>query len=357
MKMSDFFSAKAVGVSYTEVASNQIPYLGTGLFPAQKKMGLDLKWIKGHAGLPVSLAPSAFDVKSSFRDRVGVEVSETEMPFFRESMLVSEADEQEIMRVQDSADPYAIQVLERIFDDAHTLVEGAKVVPERMIMQLLAPIGGVIGINISSGGTNYTYDYDPSGTWRADHYTKIVTPADQWTTSATCDPIRDLETAMDKQEELSGSRPEIILMSKGTFNLIKNSEKVQKSVLALNLSGVVNYTTSRIMDYLQEELRATIIVYNKQFKDEAGRVKKFYPDNIVMLLPAGALGKTWFGTTPEERTLMSSDIADVSIVETGVAVSVTYTSDPVNTKTTVSEIVLPSFERLHECYGLEVADA
>ena len=46
--------------------------------------------------------------------------------------------------------------------------------------------------------------------------------------------------------------------------------------------------------------------------------------------------------------------ANVSIVETGIAVSVTIKDDPVQTKTTASEIVLPSFERMDECYGLEV---
>ena len=98
-----------------------------------------------------------------------------------------------------------------------------------------------------------------------------------------------------------------------------------------------------------------LYIYNKQFKDETGTAKKFYPDNIVMMLPKGSLGSTWYGTTPEERTLAGSDCANVSIVNTGVAVAVTTTSDPVNTKTTVSEIVLPSFEKMDMCYAIEVA--
>jgi hypothetical protein len=73
-----------------------------------------------------------------------------------------------------------------------------------------------------------------------------------------------------------------------------------------------------------------------------------------MMLPSGALGTTYFGTTPEERTLASRADADVSIVDTGIAVAITVTDDPVNTKTTVSEILLPSFERQDECYALEV---
>ena len=73
-----------------------------------------------------------------------------------------------------------------------------------------------------------------------------------------------------------------------------------------------------------------------------------------MMLPNGAIGTTWYGTTPEERTLTSKPGADVSVVNAGVAVAVTITEDPVNTKTTVSEIVLPSFERMNDCYAIEV---
>ena len=46
-------------------------------------------------------------------------------------------------------------------------------------------------------------------------------------------------------------------------------------------------------------------------------------------------------------------MADVSVVSNGVAITVTVTTDPVNTKTTVSEIVLPSFERMAETYVIK----
>ena len=213
MKLTDVFNAEAIALNYTETASNTIPYYGVGLFPAQKKAGLDLKWLKGHKGLPVSLAPSAFDAKSKFRDRVGIAINETQMPFFRESMLVKEADEQEIMRVQDANDPYAVQVLENIFDDTQTLVDGANVVPERMRMQLLAPLGGDMGIAIESDGVKYTYNYDPDGSWKAKHYAKIETTADKWNAAETCDPIRDLENAIEAQEAES-QRILLIAMAK-----------------------------------------------------------------------------------------------------------------------------------------------
>lgn len=355
MKLSDIFTAEAIALNWTEVASNAIPYLGTGFFPAKKKAGLDLKWIKGNKGLPVSLMPSNFDAKSTFRDRIGMSISETEMAFFRESMLVKEADEQEIMRVQNSNDPYAQQVLDNIFTDSRTLIEGANVVPERMIMQLLAPVGGNVGINVNANGVNYTYNYDPDGSWKTNHYMKIATTADKWNAADTCDPLDDLETALDTQENLTGTRPTVGLMSQKTFKYLKNSKRIQNAILAQNATANVYINGQKVKQIVKDELNLDIVVYTKKFKKEDGTESNFYPDNIVMLVPNGQLGSTWYGTTPEERTLASSGAANVSIVNTGVAVTVTTTSDPVNTKTTVSEIVLPSFERMDECYAIEVA--
>lgn len=353
MKLSDIFNSQAIALNYTTEASNKVPYLGTGLFPAKKKLGLDLKWLKGHNGLPVVLAPSAFDAKSTFRDRVGITVTETQMPFFRESMLVKEEDEQEIMRIVDSNDPYAAQVLERIFNDTQTLIDAANVVPERMIMQLLCPIGGKVEIAVKANGVDYSYNYDKDGKWKETNYAKI-TEEDTWG-KETCDPLGDLEEALDALEAVSGTRATAAIMSPATFKLLRNSKALKDNILAQVGTATVAMTSSRVRSYIKDELGLDLYVYSKKYKDEEGKEQPFYKDNGVMLLPDGAIGSTWYGTTPEERTLAATPNADVSIVNTGVAVSVTTTSDPVNTKTTASEIVLPSFERMDECYFLEVA--
>ena len=42
MRITDIFSSRAVATRETKAASNRIPYFGEGLFPARKKLGLDL---------------------------------------------------------------------------------------------------------------------------------------------------------------------------------------------------------------------------------------------------------------------------------------------------------------------------
>lgn len=355
MRLRDAYSSKAIAIVHENVASNQIPYLGSLLFPAKKKMGLDLKWIKTSKGLPVSLMPSAFDTKSTIRSREGIKIDKTEMAYFKESMLVKEVDEQEILRVKDSADPYAQEILDRIFDDANTLVDGANVVPERMIMQLLNPTNGHPSISIQADGATYAYNYDPDGSYASNNYEALESTA-KWDTAAgssTADPVKDIQDAQDAVEALTGTRPSIAIMSRDTFNKVKACPSVRNYILAQNVSATVMITDAKVKELFLTELGVNIIVYTKKFKTEAGVTTQFFADGYCALIPEGALGNTWYGTTPDERTLMANPNYDTALVNTGVAVTVTNTSDPVQTKTTVSEIVLPSFERMDETYVIK----
>ena len=357
MRLSDAYTSKAIAIRNTEVGSNKIGYLGAGLFPSKKKMGLDLKWIRTSKGLPVSLAPSAFDTVSTIRSREGIKIDETEMAFFKESMLVKEADEQEILRVKDASDPYAQDVLDRIFDDANTLIDGADVVPERMRMQLLSSNGGHPSISISVvGGATYAYNYDPNNEYSATNYMDVSTDDDdKWSAVATADPMGDIATALDSVEAVSGTRPNALIVSRLTMNYIKQNAKVKSAILAQNATAVIEVTDANVASIVKARTGLTIVIYDKMYIDEQGNEQYFYPDNKVTLLPEGALGKTWFGTTPEERTARQVADVDVAMYGKGIAVATkTEYGPPALTSVTVSEIVLPSYEGMDSTFVLEV---
>ena len=91
--------------------------------------------------------------------------------------------------------------------------------------------------------------------------------------------------------------------------------------------------------------------------DEQGNEQYFYPDNKVTLLPSGALGSTWFGTTPEERTARQVADVDVTIYGTGIAVATkTEYGPPALTSVTASMVVLPSYEGMDSTFVIEVAE-
>ena len=354
MLFDGLFTPAAIGANWTEATSNRIPYLGEGLFPARKQAGLDLKWIKGSKGIPVSLMPSAFDAKATFRDRIGVEKVETEMPFFREGFKIKERDRQDILRAQSANDPYVNAAIARVFDDANNLIEGAMVVGERERMQLLFPVNGNVGISIQANGVDYTYNYDPDGAWKAANYFELTGTA-KWDAPTTADPFGDIQDAKDAVAAATGSDLRVMIMNKATFQLLRNNDSIKNRYLTK--SGVAfGYLTD---NEIIEILKATndldgIILYDKQYKDENKVAHKFVPDGYVALVPNGALGETCYGTTPEEADLMGKSVASVQIVETGVAITQETTVNPVNVNTFASEIVLPSYERMDEVAVLKV---
>ena len=358
MRITDVYNSKAVAIFQSEVASNKIAYLGEGLFPARKKMGLDLKWIRTSKGLPVSLSPSAFDTVSTIRSREGFKMDETEMAYFKESMLVKEQDRQDMMQVQDSSSPYAREVLSHVFDDASTLIAGAKVVPERMRMSLLADANGQPSISIAANGATYAYNYDPDNSYSTNNFTNVGAASSQnyWTDTTNSDPMKDIADAQDKVEQNTGSRPTKMIVSKATMNLLKQNAKIKSAILAQNVTANIFMTDARVKELFANELGIEVIVYTKLYKNEAGQAKKFYPDGMATLIPDGALGNTFYGVTPEEATLMEDANYDCTVID-GIAVTVTNSVDPVQTKTIASEIVLPSFERMDETYMLKVASS
>lgn len=351
MDFTELFTPAAIAANWTEASSNRIPYLGEAMFPAKKQAGLDLKWIKGSKGLPVSLMPTAFDAKATFRDRIGLAKLETEMPFFREGYKIKERDRQDILRAQASNDPYVAAAIARVFDDANDLIEGANVVPERERMQLLFPENGNMGIAIKANGVDYTYNYDPNGEWKASNYFTT-----DWATSpSTADPFNDIQTAKDAIAANTGAELRVAVMNGNTFKLLRNNNAIKSRFLTTNGLALGYLTDGEIVAVLKDVLSLDgIIVYDKQYRDEDKVAHKFVPDGYVALLPAGAIGSTWYGTTPEEADLMGKGVAQVAIVNTGVAITQIVDPHPVNLNTFASEIVLPSYERMDEVALLKV---
>lgn len=353
MLVNEVVDTKAIALAATNDASNDIPYLGLQWFPERKKSGLDLKLIKTHKGLPVSLKPSNFDALPTIRAREGLKTEKTQMAFFREQMVITEEDAQEIDRIKDENDPYLQGALQSIYDDTTTLVRGAEVVPERMRMALLATAKGHPTIGIESDGVKYEYDYDPNGEYTAKHYLKLQDTA-MWSDTVNSKPLTDLNNARKALAKL-GKVATYVLMNSNTFNYLLENKQVKNAILAQNLTANIELTDDNVSSIVKSRTKLTIVLYDKMYIGDDGKEAYFYPDDKVTLLPSGALGGTWFGTTPEERT--ASQVADVDVSMYGVGIAVAKKVEygpPAITSVTASEIVLPSYENMDSTFVIEV---
>lgn len=347
----EMIDSRAMAEYIVEVSSNAIPYLGEALFPNDKKQGLDLEWIIGYNSLPVALMPSAFDAKPTLRDRIGAASVQTEMPFFRESMRIGERDRQNLLMFLDSnRSQYAYNIVMKIFDDVNNLVEGAKVQSERERMAILTT--GAIDIvapDDKGVSVEYKYNFDKSGKWARSNIVKV---AKAWSNHAESTPIADIQNIVNTAANHGVVIKRAILSNKTWTDLTQNASI--KNDMNLTEGQKIIMTDNMLRTYLLAKTGVTFVVYNKMYKDEAGADKAFYPDNNVTFIPEGTLGKTWYGTTPEEADLMSGGTnASVSIVNTGIAVTTLKEAVPVNVMTVVSQIVLPSFERMADVYNLK----
>ncbi|MBQ2049292.1 MAG: major capsid protein [Spirochaetales bacterium] len=356
MTIFDLFTPELIAAYWTEAASNRIPYLGEGLFPNAKKVGLDLSWIHGNEGLPVSLMPSAFDAKATFRDRPGIEKTETEMPFFREGFKLKEKDRQELLKLQEVSNPYVSAVVRHYLDDARRLLEGAAVVRERMRMALLFPTGVTPkpGFSFNANGVSYVYDYDPNSSWATNHYIALTSTA-KWDAPSTADPFANIQTMQDQVRAETGEEVRTMIMNSVTFNLLMKCDNIKNRFLTTNGLAVGYITKQDVVRVIQDVTGMRIAVYDKQYKNESGTAAKFVPDNYVAFVPDGALGNTWFGTTPEEADLLGNGDHDVSIVDTGVALLRTTEEHPVGLNIFASQIVMPSYERMAAVGLMKVA--
>lgn len=321
-------------VAYWETLANQrAPYLGEELFPSEQKLGLDLKWIKGSAGLPIVLKPSAYDVKAVKRDRIGFSKVASEMPFFKESTSVDEELRQQLNMVMETGNQaYIDAIMKRVFNDEISLLDGARAQRERMRMMLLT----TGAISIAANGQEYDYDYGMP----ANHK---VTVSKAWS-DPTADIIGDIRVWQELADDETGIKPERAVCSRKTFGYLMNNNGIRNAILGNNSAAPVSEV--KVKQYVLNELELSIAVYTKKYKSEAGVDTAFVANDVFAMFPAGALGTGWFGTTPEQSDLMASKSANVTITDVGVAVTTSEQVDPVNVETKVSMIYLPSFEAI-----------
>lgn len=342
MSIFDLILSSEIVAYWELITQDRAPYLGEELFPSEQKMGLKLEWLKGSSGLPIVLRPSAFDVAAVPRPRIGFEKLSAEMPFFKESKYIDEELRQQLNMVLESGNQAIIDmIVNNIFNDEMELLEGAAAQRERMRMMALTT--GVI--SIEGNGQAYDYDYQmPDG--------HKVTVTKSWS-DPTAPILEDIRKGIDTIEEDTGVTVERAVTSSKVLGYMRNNNEIKGTLNVLS-NGTGYISDNRILQYLSDELGISVVKNDKRYKDETGTTQRYVADDVFVLFPAGELGNTWFGMTPEQSDLMSSNVANVSITDVGVAVTTVQETDPVNVETKVTQICLPDFPTADQVYIIDV---
>ena len=328
----DVVTAENISAYWENMTQNRAPYVGEQLFPSVKKLGLNLDWLNGNSGVPVVLNLSAFDAQAIPRARQGFSVTRAQMPYFKESLYIDEELRQQLnIAIEGGSDAYVNTIMQKIFNDNVQLIESARVQRERMRMALLT----TGAISMTANGQSVSYDYGvPSGHKK--------TAAASWKNSST-DIIADIYAWQQTILEDTGVKPTRAICNSTVWNALRNNTNIRNTIFVYS-NGVSTVSDAALKSLLAEQLELSVYVNDRLYKNESGTNTKFVPDDTFVLFPAGELGNTYFGTTPEESDLQTGSAANVAIVDTGVAVTTMKKLDPVNVETKVSMITLPSFE-------------
>lgn len=235
---------------------------------------------------------------------------------------------------------YIDSVMNKIFDDETSLLRGARASRERMRMMALTT--GVI--HMAANGQVFSYDYGVSHKGDA---------STAWSDHVNSDPIEDMRVAKEQIQDETGVVLTRAMCDGPTWRHIRNNEKIKKAIFVLS-NGVGAISDKQLRQYILDEVDIEVVVNDKRYKDENEATVKFMPANTFVMFPNGDLGKTWFGTTPAESDLMAGSVANVSITDTGVAVTTVKKADPVQVETIVSMICLPSFEAADHVYIMDI---
>jgi hypothetical protein len=356
LNIFDYINSKEIAAYVTNQPDNAIPYFGETIFPAEKQVGTDISWLKGANGLPIAIQPSNYDAKARLREKTGFEGVSTEMAFFREAMRIGEKDRQQLnLLLSQPESTMALPIIKNIYNEAGRLVEGVRVQAEIMRMQLLTT--GKIDITSADGRAKYTYDYGQTHLFKCDHARAAWGP-----TGDLADPVLDIIAWCDAMEDERGTRPTRLVMNRNTFLKMVRCPQLHKMMYPDDSASNYFVSESQYKAFIEEVTGCSIYVYSKKVSNldhdtglAAATPVQLIPDDKVVILPNGTVGKTRYGTTPEESDLMSGTDAQVSIVNQGTAVTTYKEKHPVNVVTIVSAVMIPSFEGIDDCAVADVS--
>lgn len=341
----DEINATDLGTYWTNLRQNQAPWLWQTLFPAKKQLSSDFSFYRGKSRAPKALAPSAFGAQAVMRDRQGFDKVSDRTRYFKEGKYIDEVMRQDLLRLAENATESQKNIVNNnIFDDMNELLDGAVLMQEIMRNQIVQT--GKINV-FGNGQTVNDVDYQMLATHR-------VVAKNAWG-SAGSNPFDDIDQAQyivgtDSDQDLTRA-----VMNRTTFRAALHDANVKGTLLYDNgqLENVT-LTSKQFTEYMLAEYGIEFVVYDKHYTALDGTIRQWIPDGRVIMMPDGDLGNTIISTTPEEADLIGTTAADVSIVQSGIAISTMTTADPVNKKINVSQQLMPSFEQIDGVYILDV---
>lgn len=347
MNLQDFINSKNIALYMKELPQEQT--VDKVLFPAVKQLGTDLEFAKGSKKKAVALRMSQFDVAAKSRAlNAALNVEKKEMPFFKESLALKETDRRELINAANSNNENLVKALTgQVFENYANLIEGANIVAKRMRCELIQK--GEINITTNDG--DIVVDYGVPST----HKESDASP--KWNVAST-DIVADIRKYQKAITDDGYAKPTTLLMTEKTFadTIMVNTAITAHLKSGANVKNII-LNEQDYINFLKDRMGLNVVfLENATFIPAEGEeAQPYYLDGYVTLMSGNTLGRTVYGTTPEEwDKLYGSSKLDTDIYDLAIAITTMVKEDPVTIDTKVSQLVIPSFERADECFFAKV---
>lgn len=347
MKLQDFINSKNITLYMKELPTEQS--VDKALFPSVKQLGTTLEFAKGAKKKAVALRMSTFDVAAKSRAlSASLDVEKKEIPFFKESLPLKESDRRNLINAANSNNENLVKALAgQVFENYANLIEGANIVAKRMRCELIQK--GQLNITTDDG--DIVVDYGVP----AEHRNDNVDP--KWNVAST-DIVADIKKFQKAITDDGYTKPDTLLMTQKTFadTIMANTAITAHLKSGANVKNLI-LNEQDYINFLKDRMGLSVIfLENSTFIPAEGKsAQRYYLDGYVTLMSGTTLGKTVYGTTPEEwDKLYGSSKLDTEIHDLAIAITTMVKEDPVSVDTKVSQLVIPSFERADEVYFAKV---
>lgn len=299
-------------------------YMGTELFPEEKRDELKFDELSEGSNIPVIASVTAFDAEAEIGTREAQERS-MELALIKRKMQLKEEEIIKILHPRTNVEKK--QLINRVYADVDNLVMSIIARIELMRMEIVSK--GTV--TLSENDLTAVLDYGIPD----DHKAVNV----NWD-AENSDPISDIMTWFNKL----GTKPSRVITSNTVLAKLTRHPNV---VAALYGNGSKRIATVGELNTYLESLGLPKIytndeTYRKQLKNGKYETKRFFPENCFSLIPGETLGKTIYGPTAEEVRLSTKPEIDVEAIGKILAMMYEESTDPVSTWIKAVATSLPS---------------
>lgn len=277
------------------------------LFPLRYTPTLDIKFLEGNDGIPVSADVVAFNAKApqKIRKTIGAWSGQVAKVAISRAKDEKQIKEYQILRsyAQSSGNPnVALQLVDMVYEDVEFCYNGVNYRAEDLALQA----GSKAEIVLKTENNNDVVTQElinfniPSA-----HKTGAK---NKWSASSDSDPLGDIIAGQRAIQKEGFSRPMYAIMEQAAFDKLLMSEKTVKRVspVVLTATGLASsdtLTIDLVNTYMRSKGYPQIIVIDSYVKQEArdGSQTTYKPwaEHVAVLSPTPQLGWTWWSDVPQ----------------------------------------------------------